>query len=138
LLSAFSYYRYDNSAFGDGAVHIMVGGAGCDEMPWPNAQLVAGAMDEDAFASPRAACESWCAKPTVRRAFAVEGVVAPEADPCRYCSRGGASPLYVSDNMAIGRLQLSSTSTTSTLQWQLLRAPDGRVLDTLTLTKPTI
>ena len=130
-----SYYRYDASAFGDGAIHIMVGGAGCDEMPWPSDQLATGAMDEDAL-TPSAACAAWCAKPSVRRAFAVEGVVAPEADPCRYCSHDGASPIYTSDNMAIGRLEVTATAATSTLTWQLLRAPDGRVLDSVTLTKP--
>jgi hypothetical protein len=134
-----SYYRYGAQAFGDGTVHIMVGGAGCDEMPWPADQLAAAGtpMDEEAlYASPRAACESWCERRAVRRAFAVNGSVPPEADPCRYCSRGAASPLYVSDNMAIGRLELSASATTSTLSWTLLRAPDGRVLDTLVLTKP--
>jgi len=163
-----SYYRQPASAYGDGAVHVMVGGAGCDEMPWPADQLAAPAdLAEAAFATPRAACEAWCARPAVRRAFAAKhwqaahadadtsagagpgagagagagaatGEVKPEDDPCRYCTAGGrnaAGPEYVSDNMAIGKLKVEAVGATSTLTWQLLRAPDGAVLDTLVLTK---
>jgi len=135
-----SYYRYDKSAFGDNTVHVMVGGAGCDEMPAPADQATppGAPMDEDSFASPRAACEAWCARPAVRKGFEFAGAVAPEADPCRYCARGAASPLYVSDNMAIGRLEVAAAAGASTLTWELLRAPDGRVLDTLVLSKPVV
>jgi hypothetical protein len=35
-----TYSRYDASAWNDGAVHIMTGGSGSDETPWPKDQLV--------------------------------------------------------------------------------------------------
>ena len=97
-------------------------------MPWPKDQLSATVDEDTEFASPRAACEAWCQKPAVRRAFTPDAT----SDPCRYCLHEGAEPLYVSDNMAIGRLSMSP----GTLKWELLRAPEGTVLDTLVLNKP--
>lgn len=126
-----SYARYDPSAYGDGAVHVTVGGAGCDEMPYPPDQLLPlSQLSEHAEGvTGTEACRAWCADPAVRAGFAHEEASVPaHAEPCRVCD---ASPVFVSSKMAIGVL----TATESSLQWQLLRAPDGAVLDTLTLNK---
>jgi acid phosphatase type 7 len=140
---AHSYARYQNFSYEDGAVHITVGGAGCDEMPYPSNQL-----DDDAArlaGTGKEACEAWCSRPEVRASFAGHGVEAsaqtprtggddvllalnPANDPCRYCA---SNPVYVSALMAIGVLDATPT----TLSWRLLRAPDGLVLDSVTISK---
>lgn len=143
---AHSYARYPSFAYEDGVVHITVGGAGCDEMPYPSNQL-----DDDAAqrltagtTTGKEACEAWCARPEIRASFAGHGVEAsapgggggdevlltlnPSNDPCRYCAN---NPIYATDLMAIGVLDASPTS----LSWRLLRAPDGLVLDTVTISK---
>lgn len=140
-----SYLRYDKSAFNGVTAHVVVGGAGCDEMPYPSDQLAAYEEMEEhqPGASPASLCKAWCQKPDVRAGFSVPTLTTADAsgtvaaglhtDPCSLCTsaRTGQDPLYVSDNMAIGVLQASPTQ----LQWQLLRAPDGLVLDTLVITK---
>jgi hypothetical protein len=140
-----SYARYDTSAWNNVTTFVMVGGAGCDEMPFPSDQMMF--LDQDGSTTATAPmpalydeeaegvnatlkCMAWCNDPVVRNRFFEEGK--PSAidgqDPCRYCND---NPVYVSDNMAIGVLQV----TPKTLQWQLLRAPDGYVLDTITLSR---
>lgn len=97
-----SYTRFDPSAWDSGAVHVMVGGAGCDEMPFPSDQ--------------------WAGGPPP----------AP-AEPCARCRvNGGASPLFATDQYAIGVLETTPTRAA----WRLLRAPDGVELDSVVLTKP--
>jgi hypothetical protein len=130
---AHSYSRFNATAWGDGTTHITVGGAGCDEMPWPTDQLapVRGPLAEDVAAA-TAACRAWCARPEVRAGYAAVPGGRPASDPCVHCGAGGgAAPVVFSDNMAAGLLTINGT----TLTWQLLRAPDGAVLDTVTLTK---
>ena len=134
-----SYYRQPISAFGDNTIHIMVGGAGCDEMPYPSDQLTPTV--EETTMSPLESCQTWCMKNAVRKGFMDYNttIVSPENEPCRYCTADGRNvdgPVYVSDNMAIGLLDMDFNATTSILTWTLLRAPDGLVLDTLVLTKP--
>ena len=124
---AHSYSRFDASAYGDGATHITVGGAGCDEMPFPQDQ-----MDNDVTAlKVGTSCTEWCARAEIREGYAEQHV---PKDPCMHCAVGplGLSPVYFSDKMAIGLVQISGKS----LTFSLLRAPDGLVLDTVTLTKP--
>ena len=115
-----SYARYDAAAYGDGTVHVMVGGAGCEEMPYPSDQVAAAdAPGYDAAA----ACAQWCNDAGVRKSF-------PSAqDPCRYCA---AAPVYVSDQYAIGKLTIDAAGD---LSWQLLLGPSGRVLDGFNITK---
>ena len=131
----------------------MVGGAGCDEMVYPPDQF------DDSANRP---CEQWCADPAVRAKFAphnrgstsgglsaavpaasaprpvgsragVDGHSLPrDVDPCRYCGgapASGATPVYTSAKMAIGLLKASDAS----LEWSLMRAPDGLVLDSVTV-----
>ena len=118
-----SYLRFDATAYGDGTVHVVVGGAGCEEMAVPSDQLAApraaGAPDYDAAA----ACAAWCGDARVRAGFSAA------QEPCRYCAAG---PVYTSDQYAIGTLTLDAAGD---LTWTLLHAPDGRVLDTVTITK---
>lgn len=121
-----SYTRHDASAFGDGTVHIMVGGAGCDEMLFP--------PDQFAENSSIRSCSAWCGSPQVQNLYS-------ESDPCQFC-RGalGQDPVFSSDNMAIGLLRIETNVTddavtSSTLTWSLLRSPDGKILDTITLRK---
>lgn len=161
-----SYTRYNVSAYGDNTVHIMVGGAGCDEMPYPTDQFVPTVEELDEYKlfnnNGTASCYNWCTNPQVRQVYAgmahtdhtvqhiidtLDGAfdnkneetasattdnsnddVPSDIDPCRYCAN---NPVYASDNMAIGYLQIQGNS----LTWQLLRAPDGLVLDSITLRK---
>lgn len=132
---AHSYSRFNVSAWGDGTLHITVGGAGCDEMPWPADQLapVARPLPED-VGTAVAACRAWCARPEVLAGYAAVPGGKPASDPCGHCGGApgvGASPVVFSDLMAAGLLTINGTS----LTWQLLRAPDGALLDTITLTK---
>jgi hypothetical protein len=109
-----SYARYDVSAWGDGTVHIMAGGAGCDEMGWP----------KDQMSSSGASCEEWC------RAF--ETMTASSGKPeraCHFCSANGASPVASSDKYAAGLVRVSSTA----LNFQLMRAPDGALIDSVVI-----
>ena len=134
-----SYYRQPITAYGDNTIHIMAGGSGCDEMPFPNDQFTP-TVDEDTM-TPLAACQAWCVKPSVRSGFMDYNTtnVSPSNDPCRYCTANGknlAGPVYVSDNMAAGLLDMNFNSTHSILSWIILRSPDGLVLDTLVLSKP--
>jgi hypothetical protein len=141
-----SYARFDKSTYGDNATHIMVGGAGCDEMPYPSDQHAAS-VDEEAM-TPLEACTAWCTRPEVRHAFASRGMtragaapppLTPATDPCHLCTAGGRAvggPVYQSDNMAIGKLGITVGQFATSLTWQLLRAPDGKVLDSFTLNKP--
>jgi len=129
-----SYSRYDPTAWGTGAVHIMVGGAGCDEMPYP--------PDQFNVSSDRV-CDAWCLDPVVRAAFAQHGGPRPlteiaagavSGDPCRYCGGSkvnpvGATPVYATAKMAIGMLHASDTE----LSWQLMLSPTGAVLDSVTI-----
>jgi len=116
-----SYTRLDPAAWGSGAVHIMVGGSGCDEMPFPADQWAGGPGGP----APTT-CAAWCAAPATRAAFEAG------AEPCAYCAvRNGAAPLFSSDQYAIGVLETTPARAT----WRLLRAPDGVELDRVELTK---
>lgn len=132
-----SYLRASTDTWGDGTVHVMVGGAGCDEMPYP--------ADQDNATSrvgvPAAeACARWCSDPVVRASFAshhaeatatsgdIDASASVAAEPCRYC---GSSPAFATAQMAAGVLTSSPTS----LTWRLLLAPRGEVLDEITVTK---
>jgi hypothetical protein len=103
-----TYIRYDVSAFGDGAVHIMPGASGSDETPWPVDQL-------SPLQSPAQTCQEWC---SLRN------------NSCHFCKSSlGASPAFATDKYSLGRLQVTYDALTFTL----LRAPDGEVLDTVTV-----
>jgi hypothetical protein len=96
----------------------MVGGAGCEEMAFPADQVVAvDAPGYDAAAH----CSAWCSRAAVRAGFG------EEQEPCRYCD---AAPVYVSDQYAIGSLAIDEAGN---LNWQLLHASDGRVLDSFNI-----
>ena len=115
-----SYLRFDASAYGDGTAHVTVGGAGCEEMAVPKDQ--APAVDAPGYDA-AASCAAWCRDERVREHL-------PETqEPCRYCE---AAPVYVSDQYAIGTLQVDEAGD---LVWRLLHAPDGRVLDSVKITK---
>jgi hypothetical protein len=115
--------RFPADAWGDGTVHYMAGGAGCDEMPFPADQWKVGADGGEDSAEAR--CMAWCEAPATR-------AHAEGTDPCRYCVHHlRAPPTFTSDQMAIGLL----SATPSALTFSLLRAPDGAVLDTVTVTK---
>jgi len=60
-----SYTRWSPDTFGDNTTHIMVGGAGCDEMPYPSDQHTPD-VEEDGV-SGLLACNVWCHKPQVRQ-----------------------------------------------------------------------
>ena len=115
-----SYLRFDASAYGDGAAHIVVGGAGCEEMATPSDQALA--LDSPGYDA-AGACAAWCNRADVRARFAAN------QEPCRYCAAG---PVYTSDQYAIGTLALDAAGD---LTWSLLHAPDGRVLDSVKITK---
>jgi len=123
-----TYSRYDASAWGDDTVHIMAGAAGCEETPFPSDQFAESVEDMKEFGkSPRVACEEWCKLPEI------QDVTRGKRDPCNHCTiRGGAaSPAFTTDKLSIGVLEASETA----LQWKLLRAPDGLVLDSILISK---
>ena len=128
-----TYIRYGADAFGAGAVQVMAGGAGSDETPWPKDQLSTPAP---ATANVQQRCAAWCAAFDAREAAAASATARapPQASACRFCSGGslGATPVATSDLYSAGYLQVQHDA----LTFSLLRAPDGAVLDTVTVTHP--
>ena len=122
-----TYLRQDLASHG--FWHVMAGGSGNDEMPYPADQNVTTST-----LSAAESCLEWCSSPAVRGSFAAaDGDVkipshAPGGDPCRYCA---GSPVYATAKMVAGVL----TSTPTQLKWQLLLAPRGEVLDEVTVTR---
>jgi hypothetical protein len=152
-----SYTRFDKGAWGDDAVHVMAGGAGNDETLFPPDQFdpIDSATNTT---TPLEDCLAWCARQkafTASLAAVSTAAVAVEeggveggggaslsipsegsdshGDPCVHCSPPGlgADPVFATDKMSAGVLK----ATTEALEWSLLRAPDGLVLDTITITK---
>ena len=116
-----SYARYDVSAWGDSTVHIMAGGAGCDEMGWPKAAAVAAAA-----ATPAQACTEWCT------AFEAQSLAMNKTQrACHFCSANGATPVATTSNYAAGFVTVSNDS----LTFRLHNAPDGAILDTIVIPK---
>jgi hypothetical protein len=99
--------------------HVVVGGAGCEEMAYPSDQGVQQPGEADGAA----ACARWCGDARVRASFG------DAQEPCRYCE--GAAPVYVSDQYAAGTMSIEANGD---LTWQLLLAPSGAVLDSFTIT----
>ena len=119
-------------------------------MPFPADQLVGSGdevrITEDGPAA-KAQCEAWCTSPEVvaamskpHAAVSSTGNIAyrssnehtqPRHDPCKYCTGapGAVPPLVTSAKMALGWLQ----ATDDQIVFKLLRAPDGAVLDSVTI-----
>lgn len=109
--------RYDASAFGDGAVHIMPGAAGSDETRFP--------PDQFSMAFPTLTPAEQCLASCSQR----------NSSSCHFCTSPlGVSPVFTTDKLSVGRLQIEFDAITYTL----LRAPDGLVLDTVTVTHPSL
>lgn len=106
-----TYNRHLASDWGDGAVHIMSGGAGNDETPFPPDQFDPVATE----VGPREACLAWCAGAEVRATQAKGG-----KEPCRHCApaNGVPSPVFFTDKMSAGVLTASRTE----LTWKLARS----------------
>lgn len=121
-----SYASYAVGAYGANYTRsIMVGGAGCDEMPYPTDQTLSvngEIISTDENIDMATKCNLWCNNPHVRSRFDVK-----KQEPCRYCD---PTPLFISDQFAIGKLSLLANRT---LVWELLLAPTGQVLDTVVL-----
>lgn len=172
-----SYTRFDAAAWGDGAVHVMAGGAGNEETEFPADQFDTENDTQKKVEKQRESrgkglgpCEFWCAriggttlaapatpaagsppatpppnegapereaqasaaKPRASEADSCGNGNDPLNNPCRHCSPPGVGPpAAATDKLALGVL----TATTTSLEWRLLRAPDGAVLDTVTLTR---
>jgi len=117
-----TYIRYDQNAWGDNTVHIMPGASGNDETPYPVDQL--DPIPESLSAAE--SCQAWCSSASVMEANK------KMPDPCGHCiNKNGVSPVFQTDKMSLGVLTASTTS----LEWKLYRAPDGALLDTISLTK---
>ena len=107
-----TYIRYPSEAFGDGAVHIMPGAAGSDETPWPLDQLH---PLPTTTTSPQQTCFDWCSR---------------HSNTCHLCkSTLGLAPAFATDKYSVGRLEVAYDK----LSFTLLRAPDGLVLDSVTV-----
>jgi hypothetical protein len=122
-----TYIRYNSTAFGSGAVQVMAGASGSDETPWPKSQAWAG----EGHASTRAAqrCQEWCAASDAAD-LAAGGKGEGKGSACRFCrSPLGATPAAQTDLYSIGHLDVQRDA----LTFRLLRAPDGAVLDEVTV-----
>ncbi len=124
-----TYIRYGVDAFGDGAVHIMPGGSGSDETPWPKDQAVAPTEDV------QQRCAAWCTAFDQRaNATAAAGQGAGQhvgRSACTFCkSTLGLAPVATSDLYSAGFIDVQH----DTLTFKLLRAPDGAVLDSIVIT----
>lgn len=118
-----SYARYDAAAWDDGTVHIMAGGAGCDEMGWPSDQLASSPRATDDVP---ARCAAWC------EAFEASAAARNATErACHFCNANGASPVATSGKYALGLVDVAPDAIT----FSLLRAPDGALLDTVTVPK---
>jgi hypothetical protein len=137
-----SYNRHDISDWGDQTIHIMAGGAGNDETLYPSDQFddVENMKENKMTASE--SCDNWCQSPYIQQMNMLHG----GEDPCRHChpnkktsnglSNGNGKqqvpdPVFFTDKMSIGVLKATDT----TLEWNLLRAPDGLVLDSVSISK---
>jgi hypothetical protein len=103
-------------------VHIMAGGAGCDEMGWPAAATTLLSPPTP----PDQACAEWCT------AFEAQALVMNKTQrACHFCSANGASPVATSYNYAAGFVSVANDS----LTFRLHNAPDGAVIDTIVIPK---
>ena len=85
--------------------------------------------------TPHEACTEWCTSGPIQE------VNRGKRDPCRHCGEApgyeageapsGFTSAFATDKLSIGVLAASEIE----LTWQLLRAPDGLVLDSVTVTK---
>lgn len=117
-----TYIRYDQAAWGDNTIHIMPGASGNDETEFPADQFDPIPEGRSAAES----CQAWCTS------AAVVEVNKKLSDPCGHCiNKEGVSPIFQTDKMSLGVL----TATTTSLEWKLYRAPDGVLLDSISLTK---
>jgi hypothetical protein len=128
-----TYNRYNGSTWADNAIHIMAGSSGSDETAYPSDQFADSVEQFREYGkSPGAACDEWCVLDVVQELKNFNG-----NDPCLHCHAnliGGdrpPDPMYFTDKMSAGILTASDTE----LTWTLYRAPDGMVLDTVTLQK---
>lgn len=127
-----TYIRYAADAFGSGAVNIMAGGAGSDETPWPKDQLADLASITPATENVAERCAAWCSAADARAAAAAQAAgAAPEKSACTFCTSSlGATPVATSDLYSAGFLSIEHDK----LTFSLLRAPDGAVIDSVTVT----
>lgn len=117
-----TYIRYDVSAWGDNTVHIMPGASGNDETYTPADQFDAPAAHVPASES----CMAWCGSAEVAQ------LNKGQEDPCRHCRIAeNVTPVFQTDKMSAGILTASKTE----LSWKLYRAPDGLLLDSVTVSK---
>lgn len=134
-----SYTRYDSAAWGDGVVHIMAGGAGCDEMGWPEPTAATATADSTPL-TPSEACATWCTsfeaahQVNARRASAKYNIGDTEPErACHFCKANGADPVAVSNKYAAGLVAVSQEALTFTLH----NAPDGTIIDTIIILRKT-
>ncbi len=115
-----SYKREGNGSWNDGATHITVGGAGCEEMPTPADQ-----PNPPQGQTHLEACMVWCMNPAVR------ALTPHDPNVCHHCVsplQNSASAIeFFSDRISIGVLSASPQK----LRFELRRAPDGAVLDAI-------
>ena len=137
-----TYIRYDASAFGDGAVHIMPGASGSDETPYPSDQADEHVQRADAPGAD-ARCAAWCAAEDTRIAQGQEALAVararanlpaphPARGTCHFCRSTGElrlSPVAATDKYSLGIVNVTDAAMTFTL----LRAPDGAILDTISV-----
>lgn len=124
-----TYMRYNASAWGDDTIHIMVGGSGCDEMPYPSDQMENSIIATEMV---KERCEKWCHDFDKRQEERQEnlGVVKNYKSSCRFCTGADATPVATIDKYSLGYLKIEF----DTLEFNLLRAPDGLVLDAVIVT----
>jgi hypothetical protein len=93
--------------------------------------------------APSEACLEWCQSPMIQY-LNFQRKVGEHEDPCRHCrannnnnkravvkSSNDDGLAFFTDKLSGGLL----TASESTLEWKLLRAPDGMVIDQITISK---
>jgi hypothetical protein len=143
-----TYNRHYASDWGDNAVHIMAGAAGSDETAYPTDQWEDSVQKFKEFGkAPTEACLEWCQSPMIQY-LNFQRKVGEHEDPCRHCRATTTSSnnkkkrtvvkLSNDDGLAFFTDKLSGgllTASETTLEWKLLRAPDGMVIDQITISK---
>jgi hypothetical protein len=128
-----TYARYNGTTWADNVIHIMAGASGSDETAYPADQFAESAEQFREYGKPPAqACEEWCMLELVQDIKSMNG-----NDPCQHCrvQRPGAplpaDPMFFTDKMSAGIL----TATDTELSYTLYRAPDGMILDYVSISK---
>jgi hypothetical protein len=124
-----TYIRYNADAFGDGATHIMTGGAGSDETRWPADQLADTPRADERVAERLA---TWCEDADARAVAAATNTTTRPRPACPHLA-AGLTPAATSDKLSLATIVADAEQIT----YKLLRAPDGALIDSVVVPRKT-